>query len=81
MGTGPAEIAHHRPVAENEVGEQFGGLLMILPDALPMLQEQWPTIAPFIPDALESRVMNVIALGILLLRVRTTKSLADKVAK
>ena len=60
---------------------RFGGLLMILPDALPMIKDQWPTIAPFIPDALESRVMNVIALGILLLRVRTTKSLADKVGK
>ena len=56
-------------------------LLGVLPDALPLIQSQFPVIAPYIPDALESRVMNLIAVGILLLRIRTTTSLAAKVAK
>jgi hypothetical protein len=56
----------------------FSGILMVLPDVLPMLQSNFPTIAPFIPDALESRAMNVIALVILLLRIKTTTSLANK---
>jgi hypothetical protein len=56
----------------------FGGMLLLLPDTIALVQDQWPSIAPYIPDALESRVMNVLALVVLLLRLRTTVSLAAK---
>jgi hypothetical protein len=56
----------------------FSALLMALPDILPVVQANFPTFAPFIPDAMESRVMNVIALGILLLRLKTTTCLSQK---
>lgn len=59
----------------------FAAALAAAPDALLMLQANFPTVAPFIPETLQSRTMQVIALLILLLRIRTTASLADKGAK
>jgi len=59
----------------------FAALLAVAPDALLMLQANFPTVAPFVPEALQSRTMQVIALLILLLRIKTTASLADKGAK
>lgn len=57
---------------------RFAALLAVLPDALLLLQSQFSTLAPFIPDALESRVMQVIALIVLVLRVRTSIALPDR---
>lgn len=56
----------------------FSIILASLPDVLPLVQANFETLKPFIPDVLESRWLNVIALVILLLRMRTTVSLADK---
>ena len=57
----------------------FAGALMVAPDALALIQSNWPTLEPFIPQAMESRVLNIIALLVLLLRIRTSTSLAAKV--
>lgn len=59
----------------------FGAMLLVLPDVLTTVQQNFPTFAPFLPEAMHSRVLNVIALGILLLRIRTTTSLAAKAAE
>lgn len=59
----------------------FAALLAVAPDGLTLVQANFPTIAPFIPDSMHSRAMQVIALLILLLRIKTTASLADKGAK
>ena len=56
----------------------FAGLLAAAPLALPMVQENFKTFAPYIPDALESSFMQVIAVVIVLLRIKTTGSLAAK---
>lgn len=56
----------------------FAGILAVLPVALPMVQDNFKDLAPYIPDALESKVMQAIALGVLLLRIKTTASLAEK---
>lgn len=59
----------------------FAAMLAVAPDALLMLQANFPTVAPFIPEALHSRTMQVIAVLILLLRIKTNASLANKGAK
>lgn len=72
------DIISHLRGALKSLTVWFAGLLAIAPDALLMTQANFPTIAPFIPEALQSRTMQVIALLILLLRIKTTASLADK---
>jgi hypothetical protein len=57
---------------------KFAALLALLPDILGILQAQFDTVRPFIPDALESRWLQVIALIILMLRIRTTTALPKK---
>lgn len=56
----------------------FSVILAALPDTLALLQANFDTLRPFIPDVLESRWLNVLALLILLLRLRTSTSLAEK---
>lgn len=56
----------------------FAGLLAAAPIALPMVQENFKSFAPYIPDALESKFMQAVALIIVLLRIKTTTSLAEK---
>lgn len=56
----------------------FSVLLAAAPEALPVIQSNFATIAPYIPDALESKTMHAIALAILLLRLRTTTALHEK---
>lgn len=53
-------------------------ILLALPELLPLIQANFATIAPFIPVELHSRVLQVMALGMLILRLKTTTSLADK---
>lgn len=57
---------------------RFAALLAILPDALLVIQAQFDTVRPFIPDALESRWLQLIALLILLLRLRTKAPLPER---
>ena len=59
----------------------FAAVLAAAPDALALIQANFPTVAPFIPEAMQSRAMQAIALLILLLRIRTTASLAAKGTK
>lgn len=57
---------------------RVSALLLVLPDAIAILQSQYDTLRPWIPDALESRVLQLLALVMLVLRVRTTVSLAER---
>jgi len=59
----------------------FAGVLAAAPIVLPMVQENFRDFAPYIPDALESKVMQAVALVIVLLRIHTTTSLAEKSGK
>jgi len=56
----------------------FAASLAAAPLALPMVQDNFKTFAPYIPDALESHLMQAIALIIVILRIKTTTSLAEK---
>lgn len=56
-------------------------LLAALPEILPMLQANFSTVAPFIPTELHSRVLQLIALVMLGLRIKTNTSLAAKGTK
>jgi hypothetical protein len=53
-------------------------LLAALPDILPIVQQNFADVAPFIPASLHSRTLQVIALVMLLLRLKTNTSLANK---
>lgn len=53
-------------------------LLAIMPEALPIIQQNFSDFEPFIPKAMQSHVMQLIAVGMVLLRIKTTKSLAAK---
>ena len=53
-------------------------LLIAAPDALAYMLSNWPQLAPFIPAAMQSRVMNVIGLLMFVLRIKTVQSLAQK---
>ena len=55
--------------------------LIAAPDALAYVLANWPALTPFIPPAMQSRVMNVIGLAMFLLRIKTVQSLARKGAK
>lgn len=52
--------------------------LMVLPDVLLLIQANFKDIAPYVPDFLESRALNLCALLMFLLRLKTTTSLAAK---
>ena len=56
----------------------FSALLMAAPELIPLVQQNWPTISPFIPSAMQSKTVQVIGLIALLLRMKTTRSLAAK---
>jgi hypothetical protein len=56
----------------------FSMALAAAPDALPLLQQNFSVVAPYIPTQHQAEVLRVIALVILLLRIRTTASLAAK---
>lgn len=56
-------------------------LIASLPEILPLLQANFATVAPFIPETAHSRVLQLIALVMLLLRIRTNTSLAQKGTK
>lgn len=56
----------------------FGVALAAAPDVVPIVQQNFAAFAPYIPDALESKFMHAIALAIVLLRIKTTVSLATK---
>lgn len=53
-------------------------LLAALPEIIPLVQANFPTVSPFIPDGLHSRVLQLLALVMLVLRMKTNTSLADK---
>lgn len=59
----------------------FAMLLAAAPDGLAMIQANFPTISPFIPQSLQSRTVQLIALAVLLLRIKTNASLAAKGTK
>lgn len=53
-------------------------VLGVAPELLPIIQENFSAIAPFIPQVLQPRLLQLIALCIFLLRLRTSASLAAK---
>ncbi len=53
-------------------------LLAALPELLPLIQANFATVAPFIPQQHQTRVLQLIALVMLLLRIKTNTSLAEK---
>ena len=56
----------------------FSMALAAAPEALPLLQANFSAVAPYIPTDKQAAVLRFIALAILLLRIRTTASLAAK---
>ena len=52
--------------------------LAAAPDVLAQLQANFASVAPFLPQVVQPRLLQLIALLILLLRIRTTASLAAK---
>lgn len=52
--------------------------MVILPDALKLLIDNFPAVAPFIPDVFESRALQIAALVMLLLRIKTTTPLVHR---
>jgi hypothetical protein len=54
------------------------GVMAVLPDVIPLLQSEFATLAPFIPEWMHSRALQVASLVMVLLRVKTTASLAAK---
>ena len=56
----------------------FSLLLAALPDILVMLQTNFAALSPYIPEAQQPTALRLIALAILLLRIKTTTSLVDK---
>lgn len=57
---------------------RFSALLLVLPDVLRIVQDQFAAIAPYIPDGLESRVLNLVGLIVWLLRIRTAAALPHR---
>jgi hypothetical protein len=56
----------------------LGALLLVLPDILGMLKDQFSVVAPYIPDGAETPLLNLVGLIIFLLRVRTTAALPHR---
>ena len=56
----------------------FSLALASLPDVLPMVQDNFDAVRPWIPHALQSRSLQLVALIVLLLRMKTKTSLKDK---
>lgn len=53
----------------------FGTALLVLPEVWPALE---PHVRELIPDALQNRVLQIVAIVIILLRARTTTAIPDK---
>lgn len=54
-------------------------VLFALPEIVPLIQANFSTVTPFIPESISpQRVMQVLALLMLVLRIKTTTSLAEK---
>ena len=49
-----------------------------LPEVIPVLQSNFQDLAPFIPDWMESPALRFAALLMVLTRLKTSRSLADK---
>jgi hypothetical protein len=56
----------------------FATAIAFLPELLPVIHSEFATFAPFIPAKFQPIVLKVVALGIVLLRLRTNSSLAEK---
>jgi hypothetical protein len=54
------------------------GIVAVLPDGLTLIQNNFATVAPFIPKEKQEWTLRGIALVMLLLRLKTTTSLAEK---
>jgi len=52
--------------------------VIALPDLVALAISQFATLAPFIPVSLQSRALSVLGLIMLLLRFKTTASLAHR---
>lgn len=57
------------------------GLFAALPEIVPLVLSEWPSFAPFVPDWMESKALQVASLVMVLLRIKTTRALAEKVQK
>lgn len=57
----------------------FAVLLAAAPEVLVQLQANFDAVAPFIPKVAQPRLLQLVALGIFLLRMKTTVSLSEKV--
>lgn len=56
----------------------FNGLMAVVIPGLPMLQDSFPQLQPFIPGNLYQYLGGVIVAANIVLRFKTNKSLADK---
>ena len=64
--------------AMNRSAKFTAAVVAALPDIIPLVQANFSTIAPFIPADVHGRVLQVLALVMLILRLKTTTSLAEK---
>lgn len=56
----------------------FAGIVAFLPEILPLIHSEFATFAPFIPAKWQPIALKLVALGIVILRMRTNASLAEK---
>lgn len=56
----------------------FSALLVALPLTLEIVQGSWSAFAPFVPDDREKHILQIIALIVVLLRIKTTVPLWEK---
>lgn len=56
----------------------FNGLMAIVIPGLPMLKDSFPDLQPYLPAHLYQWIIGLLIVANILLRFRTTKSLADK---
>lgn len=56
----------------------FAGVLAAAPIWLPMLKDNFEVLAPFIPVGKQQLVIQIIALCVFVLRLKTTTSVAQK---
>ena len=56
----------------------FNGMALILIEALPMLQEQFPQVEEYLSPKVYHFILGIIVVGNILLRIKTSKALREK---
>ena len=54
------------------------GIAVSASELIPLVQGEWPSIATYLPDWLASPAVKWMALAMVILRIKTAKSLAEK---